>query len=68
MIASPLCKSLFLILFFIFSVMVSAQQPICNKFNQQADEIGLMVQALQSAIKSPQQQDKLQLKSDALNV
>jgi hypothetical protein len=48
--------------------MVSAQQPICNKFNQQADEIGLMVQALQSAIKSPQQQDKLQLKSDALNV
>lgn len=56
---SRLCKSLFFTLFFIFSSSVSAQQPIDNKFDKQTYEIGVMVQALQIAIKSPQQQKSL---------
>ncbi|MFT6925092.1 MAG: hypothetical protein ACJAZP_000662 [Psychromonas sp.] len=62
---SWLSKSLFFTLFFVFSaissVMVSAEPPIENKVNQQAYEIGLMVRDLQSAIKSPQQQESLLL-------
>jgi hypothetical protein len=56
---SPLCRSLFFALFFIFSSSVSAQQPIDNKFDKQTYEIGVMVQALQIAIKSPQEQKSL---------
>ena len=67
MIASPLRKSLFVVLFLIlsaifsstYSAMLSAEQPVANKFNQQTYEIGQMVQALQIAIKSPQQQESL---------
>jgi type II secretory pathway component PulC len=70
MIASPLRKNLFVNLFFIlsailsstystitYSAMLSAEQPLDNKFNQQTYEIGQMVQALQSAIKTPEQHE-----------
>lgn len=64
---SPLRKSLFLILHFVFSVifstsystMLSANPAIDNKFNRQTYEVGQMVLALQIAIKSPQQQASL---------
>ena len=71
MIASPLRKSLFVVVFFIFSAIFSstysaeistalaAEQPVENKFNQQTYDIGQMVQALQIAIKSPEQQESL---------
>jgi len=75
MSAGPLRKSLFVVVCFIlcttFSSAYSAglatalatepakQQPVDNKFNQQTYEIGQMVQALQIAIKSPEQQESL---------
>lgn len=61
MIASSLCKSLFLILFFVFSSLASAQPLFDNEGNKQTYEIGLMVQALQIAIQSPQQPESLKI-------
>ncbi|WP_372881375.1 hypothetical protein [Psychromonas sp.] len=55
---------LFLTIYFSCPSFVCAQQTAKHEPNKQAYEIGLMVQALQLAIKSPQKQDSLQIISD----
>jgi len=61
MIASWLSKGLFLTLLFASSPSISAQQASVNDASKQACEIGMMVQALQVAIRTPQEQKSLQI-------
>ncbi|MGB5446283.1 MAG: hypothetical protein WBM99_12335 [Psychromonas sp.] len=64
MICSFLKTGLFLTILFSCPAAVCAQQTAKGDVNKQAYEIGIMVQSLQRAIKSPQEQRSLQVISD----
>ncbi len=64
MIGSFLKTALFLAILFCSPSLLYAQQTAEQGMNRQTYEIGMMVQALQLAIKSPQEQRSLKLISD----